>query len=807
MDTAEKLPRSESDYSKVHVAKGLSRGPQRLISSDQSRASESLEQAREQLAATLGEFEDTLLSLRGQSPVATGVSGSLLRLLRRVVSREVTAAALEEALGAFFAKLGGSPELERDVRQLYHTAHGQLQRSGSPSASERARMLATMEELIAWYGKRAETLLLMRHELRPHDEEGVFDVQVYPNSRHNGVDGMLVTCRATVSARRRGDVWVKLFVRRDGKLISPAPGWQYWVDDTEAFLSPNQPHTERVEGVLCVSAPIVFSPVVTPRSFEIFDRIRLFIPHGAMGLSAGVQSFDIEVELTSSQGPIRTESVSIECAVPPHANSRLHYPSPQALGMWADDLGSGSSIRDVVIDRASVGQGWRGSSEGIRVRSGIKLVGFRGSAVSVEYRLLQPDGRVVQLRQAGRVLAAPAAEGGEGGDPAEVLSRVTLHPDGAVSNYDAVEVRVPLASLELPPGVHHLVLEMTVLDKRGRIICGVAAPHEIQISEVDDGGGELPAPYTQVLGGSRSCVRIAGVEIRSHARFAQRDHLRVSVGVSADSWEGALYRVDVELSVIGCKQPAAVLAQRVWVAGGDDPLQRVVMNFDYAEILSRLPVDTQREYRFAVTARLRDLDERIVAEHTEQASWSAPVASVTIPEPQQTEGAVVVVDLQAERLADENQAVCAVTLNVSPQFRDGDQAVLYYEVLDLNERPLVADSAKHGLPGSIVRVDLVEVRRLAARVPGSLQIRAHLQFPIESMGSEVQFGRTLRLLLLSAEGVLLQAIHHPIFAGDSEVTRRQEQLLIGHDRDAASDASVPPARKGWWGRILGYLEG
>jgi hypothetical protein len=142
-------------------------------------------------------------------------------------------------------------------------------------------------------------------------------------------------------------------------------------------------------------------------------------------------------------------------------------------------------------------------------------------------------------------------------------------------------------------------------------------------------------------------------------------------------------------------------------------------------------------------------------------------------------------------------------MNVNARFRQGDQAVLYYEVLDGAEQPIVPNEQRHGLPGSIVRVDLAGVRRFGATVPGSVQITTVLQCSLEAGSLEAQghqqnqsaqprYGRILRLMLLNAKGGLLQVLHHPLVQSDSELARRQEVLQLAQ---GSSDADIGSSKR------------
>jgi hypothetical protein len=410
------------------------------------------------------------------------------------------------------------------------------------------------------------------------------------------------------------------------------------------------------------------------------------------------------------------------------------------------------------------------------------------------------------------MLPAPEGSGsslGSGlGDPRELLSSVTLYPDLAVSRFDAVEVRIPLSGLDLPAGNHELVLEVAALDPSGRVICGVGAPLSVSLSEREEPSSELVQQFVQVHGGGLSHLSLVGVEVAPNKTFEGRSQVRVCVGVEARFWEDALFMVEVQLQLLEQRgsdrsNATAHVSQRIWIGGAGEDLRRVVANFDYAELLARLPVDTQKAYRLAARVTVRDRAERIITERVEPFHWSAAIAAITMPEPHDPQAPVVVVDLQSERLADGNAAVCSVTMNVNARFRQGDQAVLYYEVLDGAEQPIVPNEQRHGLPGSIVRVDLAGVRRFGATVPGSVQITTVLQCSLEAGSLEAQghqqnqsaqprYGRILRLMLLNAKGGLLQVLHHPLVQSDSELARRQEVLQLAQ---GSSDADIGSSKR------------
>jgi hypothetical protein len=297
-------------------------------------------------------------------------------------------------------------------------------------------------------------------------------------------------------------------------------------------------------------------------------------------------------------------------------------------------------------------------------------------------------------------------------------------------------------------------------------------------------------------------VALVGLEVAPSSIFQGRSQVRVVAGLEAASWEQGLYMVEAQIRLLDATSSSAHVSQRIWVGGEGQDLRRVVANFDYAELLARLPVDTQRDYTLVAKVIVRDRAERVVTERGQPFRWSAAVASITMPEPHDPIAPVVVVDLQSERLADGNAAVCSVTMNVNARFRQGDQAVLYYEVLDGAEQTITPNEMRHGLPGSIVRVDLAGVRRFGSAVPGSLQITTVLQCALETPGQQPRYGRTLRLMLLNARGGLLQVLHHPLVQADSELARRQEILQLSHAPTVDTESRVAPPKRGIMGRLF-----
>lgn len=539
----------------------------------------------EQIASL--EYRLTNIASRRGSPADR--AQEVLALLRQLMARETGTPHLDDALPLFFRRLSAESHIQSLVLGLVKDATAAV---ASGRVSERfgtpGRVAESLDFLLGWYVRRTASLQALEDlSVGDDHEECLFNIRVTHDAAWAGEPGVEVSCGLRLLGRSAQPLWLKLFVRSEGRPVAPREGFQQWVDDTEPLLVSSEEAAGRVAAVM----------QLTPtRQRQIVDRASLFLPYASMLLPAGSREVELELGLFDEHGfPVFEASQLETLSIPRRSQQELalaqpgvvqtvRLPSPQALGLWGESPISGTriqnaSVRVVARESSSASaSGVSSSTSAVQMSFDMVLCGHVSETLFIESRVLERNGTAVKATSESDAL------------PRTSFSlRQEIHPESAFQVLREANLQFSTRALALEPGQHDLLLEITLLGSDDRVVVGTLVPLMLTVAPA----ALLPSESGKLRTTLSLSEQLIGLQMRSftadpgHDLSAQRRRtIRVESVVKDERGARTLLRVK---GTIESSDGRVLLADTVLVPADSMTREfRYVSHFDERTIIAML---------------------------------------------------------------------------------------------------------------------------------------------------------------------------------------------------------------------------
>jgi hypothetical protein len=781
------------------------------------------------------EYRLSTIAARRGSPLDR--AQEVLVLLRQLMARETGTPHLDDALPLFFRRLGAESHIQNLVTGLVRDATSVMT---SSRVSERFNtpggVVESLDFLLGWYVRRTGSMQAL-DDLSVGDdhEECLFNIRVTHDASWAGEPGVEVSCGLRLLGRAQQPLWLKLFVRSEGRPVAPREGYHQWVDDTEPLLVSNEDAAARVAAVM----------QITPlRQRQIVDRVSLFLPYASLLLPAGSREVELELGLFDEHGfPVFEASQLETLSIPRRSQQELaltqpgvlpsvRVPSPQSLGLWSESPVSGTRIQNVsarVVARESTAlvasRASSASVEAVEVSFDLFLCGHSSQALYVESRVLERNGSAVSSRVSRSNTEEPSLS------RTAFSVRQEVHPESSFQILREATLQFPTQALDLETGVHDLFVEVSLLGADDRVLVGTLVPLVLNVSD-QTGTREESAKLRTSLSLSEQLIglqqRVCTAE-PGHDLGAQRKRtIRVEASVRDERSARALLRVR---SSIETAEGRHLLADTVLVPA--DPVTRefrYVGHFDEHTLLSILArAESERGSRGEKLSTAVIGPQKLIARIEWCSSDDQSLMSQTIPvtlsghlsstgeaqtaEVVVDEARVVDVSCSAAPLVGESGVgiPSAVIAWVVPAHEvGGNLPCLFAELLDAAGEPVSASdssgsdqsSGGSNLPGSlrgvILRAD-PSLRELHIRRGGLVLC----SLPLMVRSEDWKNAHSLKLMSFSASGRVTQVVTVPLGKANSQRPKVSRSSAVDSNSGTSKSTGRSTNSQSWLQRVLG----
>jgi len=749
-----------------------------------------------ELSSFIAKLERRVAALQNGPAGRKALAQQTLSVLRELLLRETGASSLEENADIFFRNLWESGPLKVLFFDLFREARAVLAGAGvqiGSAFSNPAKLQSELEAILSWYSRRKMSLCLLAEEALPGDPaECFFGLEVFHDRLYAGVKGLEVSFGLRLIGREGQALWIKVFVRRKGRLVSTAENWRLWSDNTDSLALVHEEERQDFTAL---------APVNPDCQRQMLEGIKIFVPYQALALPAGRQEVEIDCGLYDERGERilrlgRLEEIFMPAELGSEKRGAALIPSPQALGVWPKDFVSGDWISELKISR-----GVRSSKntvhEVINVALDCDICGHAGERVFIECRLLYPDGTLVESQA-----ECFTAEGA-------FAYRLELYPQRPVVRLFNMQLELPLRALSLEPGKHSLLAEVAMLGPRGQVLCGTVQSFVCEVLEALPAAGDesaflpaLPAadPYSGLI--------VSGFEaglfppLDEQLERPDEEMLRVQVYACLDNWPGNVFRVVAGLETLTgkalvSKSKGEPLLRTLHLGGYSSPREkRLVFDFDCLDIDfnadgenpppdKKTPAGRWGEQTQTLVARARilTLDDKVLFNLSRECSFVPRSSSPERRVNEDPASELKIVDVIIDALLASRTVKCTFTFVVNFMAARAAQGTLYCEIIDAQGRSLkqaVLEEDPEAWPGTAVRIDFSPKINAALYRAGLFQEEVHMDLDVSRL---VESGKKavreaapnsafcsklpensyyLKAVLFGCDGRLLQSIRRPL---------------------------------------------
>lgn len=724
------------------------------------------------------ELTNRLRELRAESLSKLALAREVEQLIQDLIRLETGACNTIDGIKLFGHQLSAEQSWADLIDDLYHQANMVLRATGAiddPVSYNTKRTLQSLHELLEWYGRRKNNLLLLNVVSENEASDEIFGLHVIQDVEWGGVRGLEVRCSLRLIGHASQSLWLRANILRGEEFVSARPDWLYWIDDTDSFVVSS---TESGDAFASIA------PIVAERNRELIDTAKLFIPYDALDLDSGRVEVGIALGLYDQQGECVLSGQSKELIYVPSVEVRNNpIPSPQALGMWPEDLVTGdriSQLRTLLGVRSMEGY----EEDVVSILCDIDLFGHEEESLSVECRFVTENGESVQ----GVWENASHADG-------SFLYRGNISVHESVAKLVGHRIEIPLAALDIDPGKHVLCVELSIHQPNGRILVGLLHRFEFEYPKELLGSELQQRPEQPMVSKTTADLDMRFLTVAPNWQLGQHGEcVRVSTVLASDDWNSNPYRVLFQLEtengeILVNRHDHDRAVRKALCVGGFELAeeQAVVMNFDVREIHSDLERRFEASERIKLVARVRvySIDDRVVLEGRQgfyyKPSGKQGASSAGAQAPY---GSIVLADLENRATNESGIMHCITRLNIEYSPSITGKFLLYYEVLDQVDSMSLGlnsegEEAEPSLPGTVLNLDFSSRVKTTRFHTGWFQATQVLECRVKSEGLFPNRNQMMKIMLFSDSGRLLQVINHSL-ATDESLLVNQDQK-ISHD--------------------------
>ncbi|RIL09360.1 MAG: hypothetical protein DCC75_06680 [Proteobacteria bacterium] len=762
-------------------------------------------------------LEERLLSLQRGDLSRRALAQEVLAVLKDLLAWEVSNSSLEEGCATFFQRLQGNSAVEALFRDLYREARIVTNGAGagtdiSPAFGNPAQLVSELETIISWYSRRKLALAALWDEQGfDSAEERLFNLEIAHDRVWCGLQGFEVSCGLRLLGRGGQHLWLKAYLKHEGRAVKPADDFSFWVDDTDAAPSPFELPGEKRKD-LCSMVPVM------PRGQRvILDAVKVFVPYAALNLPAGKREVEVELDLQDEHGnSIVSASIAEQIYVEGRhsaARSPGNFPSPQALGIWPKDTTTGDQIFQLEVRR-----GYRESSgqsyEVINVSADIDLFGHLGEEIVLECRVLNRDGILVESK-------LPSMQSKDG----TFSQRLTLNPQRQVVRYFGLQIPIPLHALDLEPGRNDVMIEVCILAPDSRVLCGTLERFACDIADRRTGEAAL----IPVMDGSRVAAggglgpfNISALEV------SVKDRIRAALACTSDSWEKNAFRVIFSLegadgTTLLDSRDNMELSHTICIGGFESEREQTLITyFDSAGISAQ---DLNENKQVRLRARVATLSDQILINEVREIAIEADGQGKQEVMTKKPSSEVYMVDLICDPLVDSKFLPCSLAMNMNFAAPSALRPTIYYELVDSLSGAALAsaeseqgDSPLDNLSGSVQKLDFTGKQQQALYRGGSFQVRANFSLDLsvvlrcKTPAPPQPDKLCVKVMLFSQDGRLIETREFPVGIVRPFIPRgagKVREVGLGarietESRSLTQEEDIPSKKKGsFFSRMLG----
>lgn len=705
----------------------------------------------------LSQIEQDVVALRRARFGTSELADKILFIFQRLLDIHGIQRMDSTGLKLLFQSLQGHLVMQRAVIELFELAHRAILEDGANESEgifrdgilEPVGVSRALSHIVRWYRERNATIRLAQ---AADEESPILDLHGFADAMHQGLYGVEGVFRVVVRDTSTMPAWCRMSLYfPDGSPVRARPGWVSWQDEFALGSADGQ-------------AVSIVGPLSSSHASSLFDRISLFIPYEACELQSGIRQLVLKCALLADDGAKLFEQCeSLRVVVPALQHAQAPLMSPQALGLWPEDFGSGDRIGNLLVERTfSVANP---DLEVLRIEADVHLCGHAGQQLSVECRLMTEDGALVKRRGAL-----------DDSEQSTLFARARLYPQLTLSDFPRTSIEIPVYICDLPAGRHALLAEISVVAEKERVICGLTRSVQIVMPEYV---ADLPVadrPQDRAVVEPSIGIHLLAFEVDGAARFGKTKTVRAVARLRAADWHGRAFRAlvsleDVHEEPLHDTRRGAPLAKAVCFSGAaqDRGSREVVLSFPAAEVPPR------EGEQIVARLRLFSLDGRLLLEAS--CSFSGlPNAEVVEEQekPSAEDHPLVLTDLVMQGIEESGSVRCRAYLDINLESYESDRFTIYYEGLDGLGRSIAlpATTSQQDLPGIILNFDLAQLVPGARARVGWFQMFIDVLCSPRSMvsgGRDGAQGRlhALRIFLFSGSGKLLQSVTHELWPGKS----------------------------------------
>ncbi|WKZ57287.1 MAG: hypothetical protein QY326_01095 [Bdellovibrionota bacterium] len=710
----------------------------------------------------LAQIEQDVVAIRRARVGTAELADKILYIFQRLLDLHGIQRMDVTGIKLLFQALSGHLVMQRAAIELYDMANRAILEDVANESEglfregilEPVGVSRALSHIVRFYRDRLATLQLI-------DAQGVEpvapirDLHGFADAMHQGLYGVEGVFRVIVRDTARLPAWCRLSLfHPDGSPVRARPQWQSWCDEFSVGSSDGQ-------------AVATVAPLSSSHASAIFDRLSLFIPYEACDLHSGIRQIELRCALLADDGSkLCEERQPLKVVVPALAQSAPALMSPQSLGLWPEDFGSGDRICNLSVERTfSVSMP---DLEVVRVEADVHLCGHAGEQLSLECRLMTADGSLI--RRKGAL---------ENSDDAALFARAKLYPQLTLSDFPRTALEVPVHACDLPAGKHVVTVEVSMVGEKERVLCGLTRTVSIVVPEYTADLPSTQRPEERAVVEPSIGVHLLAFDVDGSARFGKSRMIRAIARFRSSDWHGRAFRALVNLEDMKGEalldtRRGAPLAKAVCFSGAaqDKGSREVVLGFTAAEVPPR------EGEQIVAHLKLFSLDGRLLLEASAALPGLPSSEVVTEPEKVPAEDhPLLLSDVLLQGIEETGSVRCRVYLDINLESYESDRFTIYYEGLDGLGRaiPLPVSGANQDLPGTILNFDLAQL------VPGARARVGWFQMFVDLLcaprahgahGADRGQGRlaALRIFLFAGSGKLLQSVTHELWPGKAFAT-------------------------------------
>lgn len=423
------------------------------------------------------------------------------QIVRMLVRDEAQLYAFKDGLGLLEHRLCAEPYIIEIFQSLvarlnplvYQSGSKQLISDSSLLAREpeldRFKIVAALRELVDWYSKRKMSLIRLKASQATQkrsadpEQDQIFGLSLVHDRAKSSVQGCELSSSIFLQGHRLEQLWLKVFVRSKGQYVKARADWQLWMDDTDRL------ELTHIEGETRFAAIL---PLLPDRQRVLIDAARVFVPYEALDLAQGCHKVEFEIGIYEQSGKLLVGDKIVDTISLSHPNQRVRaIPSPQALGLWNEDLIAGHSISELRVSEhkrsATINQSNLADASSNKTQQILKLLRIetdldlkrevardgslaREQNIDIECRIIDPAGLMVVSND----------ERYRDQDGNFIIS-MSLTLTSSVTKLYGLCLEAPIQAINLEPGLHDLYVEMTILGRERKVLCGTIGKVQLGI--------------------------------------------------------------------------------------------------------------------------------------------------------------------------------------------------------------------------------------------------------------------------------------------------------------------------------------